>query len=81
MRVFLAVICCLVFAVAACGDDDEPTNPADDPAGHTVFEDGVPHAPGLALPAQNCTQCHGADLLGGANGEPSCFSCHGRLWP
>ena len=28
--------------------------------------------------ADNCAACHGADLRGGANGEPSCFLCHGQ---
>jgi len=65
---------------AGCGDDDS-TAPENAPAGHTVVRDGVAHAPGLNDPQQNCVDCHGADLRGGDEGEPSCFSCHGRVWP
>jgi cytochrome c5 len=64
--------------LVACGDSG--TNPGDAPADHTVSRSGVSHAPGLNSPQGTCTVCHGADLTGGANGEPSCFSCHGRKW-
>ena len=64
----------------ACTDDD-PAGPSNAPANHTVINDGVPHAPGLNDPTQNCTSCHGADLRGGPNGQPSCFACHGQKWP
>ena len=60
-----------------CGDDDLPPNA---PSGHTVNEDGVAHADGHRNPTANCVDCHGADLRGGSNGEPSCFSCHGQEW-
>lgn len=67
-------------APAACGDDDGAA-PEDAPPGHTVVQEGVAHRPGLRDPNQNCTGCHGADLRGGADGEPSCYSCHGQKWP
>ncbi len=67
-------------APAACGEDDGMA-PANAPPGHTVVQDGVAHMPGLRAPNQNCTSCHGADLRGGSNGEPSCYSCHGQKWP
>ena len=41
---------------------------------------GVPHMPGFKNPTVNCTACHGANLQGGAAGEPSCTSCHGVKW-
>ncbi len=47
---------------------------------HDVNINGVMHAAGYCSPQQNCASCHGADLKGGANGEPSCFQCHGALW-
>ncbi len=76
----VSVLACLVVAALfACGDDS--TAPENAPPGHTVLQDGVPHRPGLNDPIRNCTTCHGADLRGGQNGEPSCFSCHGQLWP
>ena len=66
-----------VLLLTGCGS---ATAPADAPAGHTSVQDGVPHAPGLSNPAANCIECHGIALEGGANGEPSCFSCHGKEW-
>ena len=27
-----------------------------------------------------CSYCHGLNLDGGSQGEPSCFQCHGRRW-
>ena len=68
----------VLLAAGACGDD--PAAPADAPSGHTVTVDGVPHAPGLATPQASCASCHGADLQGGTDGEPGCFTCHGRTW-
>ncbi len=78
----IAILTFLMLAAAtACGGDDDSTAPDNAPPGHTVVQDGVAHAPGLNNPTQECVACHGADLRGGANGEPSCFSCHGREWP
>ncbi len=68
----------LLLSVASCSDSS--TAPADAPEGHTVLKSGVPHAPGLTNPTQNCATCHGATLQGGASGQPSCFSCHGQKW-
>ena len=81
IRRALFLTCFLTGISLACGDDDDSTAPEDAPPGHTVVRDGVAHALGLNDPTQECTGCHGADLRGGANGEPSCFSCHGREWP
>jgi hypothetical protein len=68
----------LVLGFSGCSDSS--TAPADAPEGHTVGRGGVAHAPGLSNPLANCTTCHGADLRGGPNGQPSCFSCHGQKW-
>ena len=73
-------VCGIGGLFAACSDDDG-TGPEDTPASHTVVRNGVAHAPGLNDPTQNCTQCHGADLRGGTDDEPSCFTCHGQKWP
>lgn len=66
--------------VLAC-DSSESTLPEDAPPGHTVNQSGVPHAPGLSNPTENCAACHGDDLMGGDEGQPSCYSCHGQEWP
>ncbi len=55
--------------------DEQNPNP---PAGHTVEQDGVFHAPGLDSPFTNCAACHGPSLMGDAG--PSCYSCHDRKW-
>ena len=66
-----------VWAGIGCSDT---TVPADAPEGHTVMKDGAAHKPGLNDPQTNCVACHGATLEGGADGEPSCFTCHGKKW-
>lgn len=66
--------------VAGCGEEGPAAPDFDPPADHTVREGGSFHAPGLTDPFANCAECHGADLLGGAGGEPSCVLCHGRTW-
>ena len=71
---------CFAGGFTACSDDNG-SGPEDTPASHTVIKDGVAHAAGLNDPTQNCTQCHGADLRGGTDDEPSCFACHGQQWP
>lgn len=45
-------------------------------AGHTAILNGIPHRPEYCLPYQNCTSCHGTNLRGGTNGQPSCLKCH-----
>ena len=67
-------------AVLVLGACESATRPADAPEGHTVFRDGVAHAPGLSEPLANCTECHGPTLEGGSAGEPSCTACHGVVW-
>ena len=74
------IVIAFSFGLAIACDSDSSA-PEDAPTGHTVVMDGVPHSPGLNAPAENCSGCHGSDLRGGDNGEPSCFSCHGQKWP
>jgi len=47
---------------------------------HNQREDGVYHASNPCTPFNDCVQCHGSDLRGGPNGEPSCYRCHGAKW-
>jgi len=47
---------------------------------HTVNLGGQLHAPNYCTPLSSCTTCHGSQLQGGLNGEPSCTSCHGEKW-
>jgi cytochrome c5 len=74
-----AVLSAAPIGLLACSDSG--TDPTDGgPPNHTVLKGGVAHAPGLTTPAQSCATCHGADLMGGTAGQPSCYSCHGRKW-
>jgi mono/diheme cytochrome c family protein len=66
-------------ALTACGDSATEPN-QDVPASHTVSIGGALHDPGLNDPEVNCVGCHGATLEGGPDGQPSCFTCHGRQW-
>lgn len=45
---------------------------------HTTSRDGVLHAIGTVTTV--CVNCHGSDLRGGYNNEPSCYQCHGKTW-
>jgi len=69
------------FITAAISCGEAPSEPGNLPDNHTVNKDGARHAPGLENPTTNCVECHGADLRGGAAGQPSCFSCHSKVWP
>lgn len=70
----------VVFLGTALACSDSTTVPEDAPEGHTVVRGGAAHQAGLNNPEVNCTECHGATLQGGADGEPSCFQCHGKKW-
>lgn len=59
---------------------DSATALANAPEGHTDLKGGAAHAPGSNDPTANCSGCHGVTLEGGTDGEPSCFTCHGREW-
>jgi cytochrome c553 len=67
----------LMAPLQGCSDS---TALADAPEGHTALKGGVPHMPGFNNPLQNCTACHGANLQGGTEGQPSCTRCHGVKW-
>jgi hypothetical protein len=47
---------------------------------HNDRQDGYMHARNKRNAPTDCTPCHGADLRGGPNGEPSCYKCHGKEW-
>ena len=78
-RLILALLLVLAAGLAACDDDDD-YGPSNAPADHTVSQDGVRHLSGLRDPENHCTGCHGTDLRGGENDEPSCYQCHGQEW-
>lgn len=73
-----AMLLAAALLMAGCSDSTSPSEAV--PADHTARKGGAFHAPGLTDPVRNCATCHGADLRGGANGEPSCFRCHGEVW-
>lgn len=72
------IVLAAAFLIGSCADSTSPSENV--PADHTLRKGGALHAPGLNDPVQNCATCHGAALRGGANGEPSCFRCHGEVW-
>jgi mono/diheme cytochrome c family protein len=47
---------------------------------HNQRKDGVYHALNYCKPLDYCVQCHGSNLRGGPNNEPSCYRCHGEKW-
>ncbi len=70
----------ITVVVLSCSGSENPVSSNLPPANHTVPQGGRLHAQGLATPQENCASCHGQDLRGGSNGEPSCFQCHGEIW-
>lgn len=76
MRVIVLAVAVLL---AACGGDTAGPS-ANAPADHTERHGGVSHGVGARQAATGCVGCHGATLQGGVNGEPSCYSCHGKKW-
>ncbi len=48
--------------------------------GHFLDYDGVAHAAPANKALRYCVQCHGNQLEGGINDEPSCLKCHGENW-
>lgn len=80
-----AGIVVLILAGLACFDTNpyragETRASGFKPLAHDVPLAGVDHASGLCDPVNFCSACHGSDLRGGTNGEPSCYECHGALW-
>lgn len=47
---------------------------------HDQIYSGIAHAPRAELGPRYCRHCHGSQLEGGKNGEPSCLQCHGQNW-
>jgi hypothetical protein len=47
---------------------------------HNMMLGGTGHADGMCDAINFCSACHGANLQGGTNGEPSCTKCHGVVW-
>ena len=80
-RAILFALAVLSVGLIGCDDDDDMIGPSNAPSSHTISQDGVLHMEGFRDPLNNCAACHGADLRGGDDGEPSCYSCHGKEWP
>ncbi|SMF05458.1 hypothetical protein [Pseudobacteriovorax antillogorgiicola] len=60
------------------GDPFESAAPDD----HTVVNGIYRHHPDLETPLTTCVNCHGSSLEGnGTDDTPSCYLCHGQLWP
>jgi hypothetical protein len=64
LRLFLGVFAVLVLA----------------PLCPVLAFDSLHEDPDRQDPFNNCTLCHGSDLMGEGN-APSCFECHGQVWP
>lgn len=70
-------VLCFIPVLAACSLE---------PAGlrniraHTSDHHGVAHGEPVRKAARYCQHCHGLQLAGGDQGEPSCFQCHGMRW-
>ena len=79
-RSFCLTVIAMVALSCSGNDSSSPVGNNLPPADHTVPQGGRFHAPGLSNPQENCASCHGQDLRGGANGEPSCLQCHGDVW-
>lgn len=47
---------------------------------HDINKLDVMHANPLHSAERFCSECHGQKLVGGVNGEPSCYQCHGKTW-
>lgn len=69
-----------LLGAAACGSATATAPSSNVPANHTERHGGVAHGVGARQATTQCVSCHGATLQGGANGEPSCYSCHGKKW-
>ncbi len=75
--VFALLVACLSPLVVSCSLEPGPVRSI---RGHTEQYGGVPHGRQARSGARYCQSCHGAELQGGADGEPSCHQCHGRNW-
>lgn len=79
IRIISLFIFVLFFSLVSCSEEDSVSSNYNPPKDHTVNKDGIRHKPGLKSPLENCVNCHGSDLHGGAS-APSCYECHGKKW-
>jgi hypothetical protein len=75
MRALLPLLLLLGCPPADKGADD--SGGRHHPAG---FYDPAQHGVAAKVQEETCTDCHGADLTGGTDAEPSCDSCHPADW-
>ncbi len=74
LRIIIAAIC---LNLAACSLEEKGLRQI---RAHVSAREGVAHAVPMRKAERYCRECHGASLVGGSHGEPSCYTCHGRLW-
>ncbi len=74
-RIIISVWFCLIFA--SCSIQDKGIRKI---RGHPVDQQGIAHGMSALRAERYCQHCHGPNLLGGLNGEPSCYQCHGQRW-
>lgn len=48
--------------------------------GHSQDFMGIAHAVPMLKAERYCKLCHGQNLVGGDEGEASCYTCHGQRW-
>lgn len=76
-RRYLAAFAGVFLILAGCRDGSPAPRKI---RGHDYSIGGVAHARGAQHPQRYCTDCHGDDLVGGTELEPSCYQCHGKTW-
>jgi hypothetical protein len=74
---FHARLLCIFLLSFSCSDKSQPIRNI---RGHTQIIQGVSHGVPASRPLRYCKNCHGTNLAGGSNLEPSCYQCHGRNW-
>jgi hypothetical protein len=73
----LIVITVVLFIATSCSDQEPRLRNI---RAHTLNFDGVAHPNAASGAERYCSGCHGEGLVGGVNGEPSCYKCHGKKW-
>lgn len=67
-----------LLGVVACADQDA-YSPKKIRAHDTLIK-AVAHANPKLSAERYCSECHGKNLVGGTDGQPSCYQCHGKMW-
>lgn len=67
----------LLLLLCGCSPDDADSRNI---SGHFTSMKGVFHGEPKEFAERYCETCHGTNLTGGTELQPSCFQCHGRTW-